>query len=61
MFQRPTNISVARRIANLLQKIKKELTPRSTKYGASIFAFNDRVNLEREVAEQLRKRALGLH
>jgi hypothetical protein len=45
----------------LLQKIKKELTPRSTKYGASIFAFNDRVNLEREVAEQLRKRALGLH
>jgi len=61
MNQRRTPTFVPHRIANFLRNLKRDLMPKSTKYGSSIFAFNDRVNLEREVEEQMRKRSLGIY
>jgi hypothetical protein len=37
---------------------RDEITPR---YGWSIFALDDRVNLSRQVTEEQRKQALQLH
>lgn len=61
MFQEKILTFARRVIASFQQSRNKVRIRKSTRYGLSIFAFNDRVNLEREVAEQVRKQSLGLH